>query len=85
MWQKKKSRIGFIGLDFFAMDGSESILDEKHLGIVNGLVTVGVTFQNVLSVKGLYAPTYVSSNFSLEMRMFGEKFPRKHTNGTFLK
>lgn len=72
-------------LDFFAMDGSENIREEEHLGIVNGLATTGVPFKSVLSIKGLYAPPYASSNFSLEMRMFGEKVPTETYKWNFFE
>lgn len=72
-------------LDFFAMDGSENIREEEHLGIVNGLATAGVPFKSVLSVKGLFAPPYASSNFFLEMRMFGEKVPTETYQWNFFE
>jgi hypothetical protein len=62
-------------LKMFAMDGDASIMDESDLGIINGMLTTNVTFRDVLSLRGLYAPPYASSDFLLETRVLGEKVP----------
>ncbi|OGV74560.1 MAG: hypothetical protein A3K19_04860 [Lentisphaerae bacterium RIFOXYB12_FULL_65_16] len=57
----------------FALDGASCLLDEQHLGIINGLLSTNVTYRDVLSCRGLFAPPFVSSDFRLETRLFGEK------------
>ena len=57
----------------FRHDGAKSILQEKDVGVVNGHIAVGTPHGNPLSVEGLFAPPYVSSDFSFHIRLFGEK------------
>jgi len=61
--------------DLFAIGGDASIMDEEHLGIVNGKLTVGINHGDVGSVAGLWSPPYVSSDFLLEMRVSGGEIP----------
>jgi hypothetical protein len=61
--------------DLFMFPGDRNIRDEDHFGIVNGLITTGVNYRDVGSLSGLYAPPYASSDFLLELRLFGEKVP----------
>lgn len=51
--------------DPFALDGTKNIVEEAHFGIVNGKLTSSIPYRNALAVKGLWAPPYVSSDFSL--------------------
>jgi hypothetical protein len=57
----------------FRHDGANSILLEKDMGVVNGHIAVGTPYGDTLSVAGLYAPPYVSSDFVFHIRLFGEK------------
>ena len=59
--------------DVFAMQGNRIITEEEHLGIINGCLTAGVNYRDVGTISGLYAPPYASSDFLLELRLFGEK------------
>jgi hypothetical protein len=59
-------------LRMFAMDGDAISLDEADLGIINSILTTNITFRDVLSFRGLYAPPYASSDFALEGRVGGE-------------
>ena len=61
--------------DPFELDGSRNIVQEEHFGIVNGKLTSGIRYQNVLGVAGLWAPPYVSSDFSLDITALGERIP----------
>ncbi len=61
--------------DPFAMDGARNIVQEEHFGIVNGKLTSGIRYQNVLGVAGLWAPPYVSSDFALDITALGERIP----------
>jgi len=62
-------------VDPFMFPGERNIRDEDQFGIINGLVTAGVNYKDVGSLSGLYAPPYASSDFLLEVRLFGEKVP----------
>ena len=53
--------------------GDRNILDEEHFGVINGLVTAGVNYRHVSSLSGLFSPPFASSDFMLELRLFGEK------------
>ena len=64
--------------DPFELDGSRNIVHEEHFGIVNGKVASGIRYQNVLGVAGLWAPPYVSSDFSLDITALGERIPTEH-------
>ena len=57
---------------FFDMDGKNILLEEKDLGVFNGMLTVNVPYSNVLAVRGMWAPPYLSSDFLCEVRLFGE-------------
>jgi hypothetical protein len=61
--------------DMFSITNSASIVDEEHLGIVNGKVTVGINYKDVVSIRGMWSPPYVSSDFGIELRAFGERIP----------
>ena len=54
------------------MDGKDILLEEKDLGIFNGMLTVNVPYSQALAVKGMWAPPYLSSDFLCEVRLFGE-------------
>lgn len=64
--------------EVFAIDGEACIMEEEHLGIMNGRLSVNATYRDVLSFRKLFAPPYVSSDFALECRLFGEKVRTKH-------
>ncbi|NJD01975.1 MAG: hypothetical protein FIA99_05125 [Ruminiclostridium sp.] len=57
----------------FALDGKKNILLENDFGIVNGSITTGINYSRMFSLSGLWAPPYASSDFSLDIRFFGEK------------
>ena len=59
----------------FGICGEANILDDKHLGIINGHLTLNTLHSDVLALRGLYAPPYASSNFSLDARVAGETAP----------
>lgn len=62
-------------LDPFKLNGDRNIVDEDDFGIVNGLLTIGINYRSLGCVSGLYAPPLASSDFLLELRLFGEKVP----------
>jgi hypothetical protein len=57
----------------FDMPGRQIIHDEEHLGIANGRATCGISYRDVGGVSGLWAPPFVSSNFTLDFRVSGAK------------
>lgn len=59
--------------EFFAMKGEKMIHDEGDIGIINGMLTGNGPYRNAMMIRGLYAPPFVSSDFCLEVRLFGEK------------
>jgi hypothetical protein len=61
--------------DPFALDGARNIVQEEHFGIVNGELTAGVQYSNIAGVSGLWAPPYVSSDFKLDVTLFGRTVP----------
>lgn len=65
-------------MDRFAFDCSRCILDEEHFGIVNGRATVGVQYHGLTGIHGLWAPPWVSSDFSLEVRLWGRELPAEN-------
>lgn len=74
MVNKKMSRFTNIpSYEMFSMEGDKNIVEQEHLGIFNGMLTVNTIYRDVFSFRSLIAPPYVSSDFVLEIRLFGEK------------
>ncbi len=57
----------------FSLDGKDNIVAEENFGIINGKVTTRVHYRDVGGVSGLFSPPYASSDFLLEIRLFGEQ------------
>lgn len=57
--------------DPFAFPGEACILEEQHLGIVNGMLSVGIPYRSVAAIDGLWAPPYVSSDFQIVASVLG--------------
>ena len=64
---------GAVSRNPFSLPGAANILTESDFGIVNGAITAGTPYRSVLALNGLYAPPYASSDFVLEMWLFGER------------
>src|SRR5450432_3071820 len=60
-------------LNHFALRGERNIMDEKDFGIASGRATVGINYLDLASIGGFFAPPYASSDFVMEMRLFGEQ------------
>lgn len=54
-------------------DGTNNILSEEHLGIINGAITANVTYCDIVSFKKMMAPPFASSDFLFEGRFYGKK------------
>lgn len=65
-------------LDIFAANGDSMILRPEHLGIVNGIATVGISHDHVGVIDGLWGQPLVSSDFHIEPRLWGEKVRTNH-------
>jgi len=65
-------------LDIFMADGDSMITRPQHLGIVNGMASVGISHDYVGAIDGLWAQPYVSSDFLLETRILGERIKTGH-------
>src|SRR5580704_8218976 len=59
----------------FALQGEQNIVGESDFGIVNGFATVGTPYRNATAVSRAFAPPYASSDFLLELWLFGERVP----------
>jgi hypothetical protein len=59
--------------DVFLADGDSIITRPQHLGIVNGMGSVGIAYDYVGVINGFWAPPYVSSDFFIEPRLWGER------------
>jgi hypothetical protein len=62
---------------FFDMKGEDILLEEKDLGLFNGMMTTNVPYSQVLEIKGMWAPPYLSSDFLCEVRLFGQTIKTK--------
>ena len=60
-------------LDIFMANGDTLITRPQHLGIVNGMASVGINHEFVGVIDGFWAPPYVSTDFYIEPRLFGER------------
>lgn len=69
----KANKIHPISFETFALGGDRNLLDPQDLGIINGKITTGIAYRDVLSMHGLFAPPYSSPDFRLDARLFGEK------------
>jgi hypothetical protein len=65
-------------LSIFAGNGDSMIIRPEHLGIINGIATVGVNHDYVGVISGLWGQPLVSSDFYLEPRLWGEKIKTDH-------
>ena len=65
-------------LSVFAANGDSMIIRPEHLGIVNGMATVGITHNFVGLIDGLWAQPLVSSSFHILPRLWGEKIKTDH-------
>ena len=59
-------------------DGDSIITRPQHLGIVNGMASVGIKHDYVGVLDGLWAVPLVSSDFYLEPRLWGERIKTDH-------
>jgi len=65
-------------LDIFMANGDTLITRPQHFGIVNGMASVGINHEFVGVIDGFWAPPYVSTDFYIEPRLFGERIKTEH-------
>jgi hypothetical protein len=65
-------------LDIFFADGDNMITRPQHLGIVNGMASVGISHDYVGVLDGLWAIPLVNSDFYIEPRLWGERIKTDH-------
>jgi len=71
-------KTGNANLDIFMGNGDSLITRPQHLGIVNGMASVGINHEFVGVIDGIWAPPYVSTDFCIEPRFFGERVKTEH-------
>lgn len=69
-------------LDIFMADGDNLITRPKDLGIVNDMASVGISHNYVGLLEGFWAIPFVSSDFYLETRFWGERIKTDHYTWT---
>jgi hypothetical protein len=61
--------------ELFSMTGEKNLHEVPDLGIINGKITTGIQFHDVLSFRRLFAPPFAGSDFIFDLRLCGEKVP----------
>jgi hypothetical protein len=59
-------------IDKFSIDQTKNIMRPENFGIANGKITIGIECNDLSSVKGIWAPPYVSSDFSFQATINGK-------------
>jgi hypothetical protein len=59
-------------IDKFHIDQTNNIMRPENFGIANGKITTGIECNDLLSIKGIWAPPYVSSDFSFQATFNGK-------------
>jgi hypothetical protein len=64
--------------ELFSIAGEKNLHEVPDLGIINGKITTGIQFHDVLSFRKLFAPPFASSDFIFDLRLGGEKVKTDH-------
>ena len=59
----------------YRIDHTRSVLDEDHLRLVSGTLSLGPSLLDAASVRRLYSPPFVSSDFDLSLEVNGRPVP----------
>jgi hypothetical protein len=59
-------------IDIFCIDQTKNIMRPENFGIANGKITTGIEYNDLFSIKGIWAPPYVSSDFSFQATINGK-------------
>jgi hypothetical protein len=65
-------------LDIFLADGDHLLTRPEHLGVVNGMASLGINHDFVGVLDGLWAVPLVGSDFYVEPRLWGERIRTEH-------
>lgn len=63
-------------MDPFIMDQSRNIMRPENFGIANGRITTGIECNDPFTVRGIWAPPYVSSDFTFRATVSGKSTGR---------
>lgn len=64
-------------LELFSHSGVNNKMAEQNYGIANGVITARVHYPDIGGISSLFAPPYASSDFSLDLRVYGERVKTK--------
>ncbi len=53
-------------IDNFSIDQTKNIMRPENFGIANGNITTGIQYKDLISIQGIWAPPYVSSDFTFQ-------------------
>jgi hypothetical protein len=53
-------------IDNFRIDQTKNIMHPENFGIANGNITTGIQYKDLISIQGIWAPPFVSSDFSFQ-------------------
>jgi hypothetical protein len=59
-------------VDKFCIDQDKNIMRPENFGIGNGKITAGINCNDLFGIEGIWAPPYVSSDFSFQARVNGQ-------------
>jgi hypothetical protein len=59
-------------VDKFCIDQDKNIMRPENFGIGNGKITAGINGNDLFHIEGIWAPPYVSSDFSFQARVNGQ-------------
>jgi hypothetical protein len=62
-------------IDNFRIDQIKNIMRPENFGIANGTITTGIQYKDLISIQGIWAPPYVSSDFSFQATIDGGALP----------
>lgn len=63
---------GAAPLDRFGIDQTRNIMRPENFGIANGRITIGIECTDLSTIRGIWAPPFVSSDFSLQATVQGK-------------
>lgn len=61
----------------FAHPGYKNFMKPSNYGIANGNITARMHHENIGGISAIFAPPYASSDFSMDLRLFGEIVPTR--------
>jgi hypothetical protein len=59
-------------IDKFSIDRTRNMMRPENFGIANGKITIGIPCHDLNSIQGIWAPPYVSSDFSFQVAVNGK-------------